>query len=361
MRLRSVRLRGVLLFAALAMLVSAAASWAQPEQRKSAEEILKGLLGKERGMGAKARPGEEGRIALPIHFRYNSAEITPDSIEQLHQVAAALNDPQLSSAHIQVEGHTDNVGSAAFNQRLSERRAQAVKRYLVQEAGITAARIEARGYGKSQPLPGVSQDTDEGRALNRRVEFVNLGSAPVAGAGSGAQPKVAAESKPPLAEAPPPLAESKPSVKVVVHYRRSGETKVLSPGGVLRANDRYRVTFTPSRNSYVYVYQISAGGTAQPVFPNPQHSALANPVTGKQRHTVPSGDAWLSLDNAPGDEEIVVLASDTQLADPQAVAMQKRLAESTGAARGLAPNARADVGGQLPADVFLYRLPFKHQ
>jgi outer membrane protein OmpA-like peptidoglycan-associated protein len=348
MRLLNRRMHTVLVFTAIAILAPARASWAQAEQRKSAEEILRGLLGGERGIGrarGQRQAGEEGRIALPIHFRYNSAEVTPESIEQLRQVATALNDPRLSSSRIRVEGHTDNKGSATFNQQLSERRAQAVKRYLVQLAGIAASRIEARGYGKSRPLPGVSQDTDEGRALNRRVEFVNLGSAAVASKGGAAKPEV--------------TTETKPSVDVVVNYRRNGETKVLSAGSVLATNDSYRVTFTPSRDSYVYVYQISSNGRAEPVFPNTQHSPLTNPVRGKERQTVPSGDSWLSLDNVPGENEIIVLASDTELADAEAVALKKRLGEST--TRGLAPGARADVTAQAPADIFLYRLLFKHQ
>jgi outer membrane protein OmpA-like peptidoglycan-associated protein len=330
----------------------AVASWAQSEKGKSAEDILKGLLGGERGVGRAGgtqTPGEEGRVALPIRFRYNSAEITPDSVEQLRQVATALNDPQLRSARIRVEGHTDNVGPAAFNQQLSERRAQAVKRYLVQEARIAAARIDARGYGKTQPLPDVSQDTEEGRALNRRVEFVNLGSVPVAATGGGAQPEVP--------------AAGKPSVQVVVNFRRGGQSKVLAPGSVLTTNDSYRVTFTPNRQSFVYVYQISSDGRAEAVFPNPQYSPMTNPVTGRKRHVVPEGGKWLNVDTMPGDEEIIVLASDNALPDPQAVAMKTRLAATT---RGLAPSARADLAGEPPADVapadlFTYRLPFRRQ
>ena len=69
---------------------------------------------------------------------------------------------------VSVEGHTDAMGSDAYNQALSERRAQAVKRYLV-SAGVDASRLETMGYGESQPV--ASNDTEDGRAMNRRVEL----------------------------------------------------------------------------------------------------------------------------------------------------------------------------------------------
>ena len=70
---------------------------------------------------------------------------------------------------VTVEGHTDSVGSAAYNQKLSERRAQAVKRYLVRQ-GIDPSRITTEGYGKSRPI--ASNETEEGRAKNRRADII---------------------------------------------------------------------------------------------------------------------------------------------------------------------------------------------
>ena len=70
---------------------------------------------------------------------------------------------------VEVAGHTDSVGSEEYNQKLSERRAIAVKDYL-ESKGITATRLSAVGYGEAQPV--ASNDTDEGRAQNRRVEIV---------------------------------------------------------------------------------------------------------------------------------------------------------------------------------------------
>jgi outer membrane protein OmpA-like peptidoglycan-associated protein len=73
---------------------------------------------------------------------------------------------------VAVEGHTDNVGSDDYNQRLSERRAESVRGYLTQQ-GIPEASIAARGFGESRPV--VSNDADAGRQQNRRVELVVSG------------------------------------------------------------------------------------------------------------------------------------------------------------------------------------------
>ena len=73
------------------------------------------------------------------------------------------------SLHVVVEGHTDSVGSDAYNRKLSERRAKAVRDYLVRE-GIESSRLTTHGYGKSRPV--ASNDTAEGRAENRRAEII---------------------------------------------------------------------------------------------------------------------------------------------------------------------------------------------
>ncbi len=76
-----------------------------------------------------------------------------------------------ASARVRIAGHTDGVGDPEENQRLSEARAEAVRDYLVSH-GIDASRVEAVGYGDTQPV--ASNDTDEGRAQNRRIEAVEL-------------------------------------------------------------------------------------------------------------------------------------------------------------------------------------------
>ena len=75
------------------------------------------------------------------------------------------------SVEIEIEGHTDNKGSDVYNENLSQGRSQSVVDYLVQQ-GIESTRLTARGFGESKPID--TNDTDEGRGNNRRVEFTVL-------------------------------------------------------------------------------------------------------------------------------------------------------------------------------------------
>jgi outer membrane protein OmpA-like peptidoglycan-associated protein len=107
-----------------------------------------------------------------VLFRSGSSDLLPAARERLAKVSGiVLAYPTL---HVTVEGHTDSVGSDDYNQQLSERRAQAVRDYFVQQ-GINEAALEAHGYGKSEPI--ASNDTPEGRQQNRRVELILAGDA----------------------------------------------------------------------------------------------------------------------------------------------------------------------------------------
>lgn len=92
----------------------------------------------------------------------------PGSETVLSQIAKVLQEnPKLE---LIIEGHTDNVGGAQFNLELSRKRAEAVKRWLVDKAGISEVRLTTVGYGLSRPI--ADNSTEEGRAKNRRVELV---------------------------------------------------------------------------------------------------------------------------------------------------------------------------------------------
>jgi outer membrane protein OmpA-like peptidoglycan-associated protein len=110
---------------------------------------------------------ESGNIVLEgITFETNSAQIRPESEQILTMAYNTLRtNPQL---RVEIQGHTDNVGAAAPNQRLSEARANSVRDYFIQR-GIAADRMTARGYGLTVPL--VPNDTPENRAKNRRIQF----------------------------------------------------------------------------------------------------------------------------------------------------------------------------------------------
>jgi len=102
-----------------------------------------------------------------VKFEFDSAQLTPQATNRLDNVTSALDASQ--EVRFSIAGHTDSTGSAAYNQKLSERRAQAVKDYLVQH-GVNRNRITSiNGYGESRPI--ADNDTKAGRAKNRRVEL----------------------------------------------------------------------------------------------------------------------------------------------------------------------------------------------
>jgi outer membrane protein OmpA-like peptidoglycan-associated protein len=107
-----------------------------------------------------------------IYFDFDKATIKPESRPALEDAAEILKENP--GIRVEIQGHTDSKGSDAYNQNLSERRAQSVVNFLVTQLSIDRARLVARGYGEGMPI--ATNDTDEGRALNRRVEFLILES-----------------------------------------------------------------------------------------------------------------------------------------------------------------------------------------
>jgi outer membrane protein OmpA-like peptidoglycan-associated protein len=112
---------------------------------------------------------EEGRVtAEGIYFDTGSDRLRNESAPVLEQIAGMLTEhPELTLA---IEGHTDNVGDPAANQVLSERRAAAVRSYLVERLGIDGGRLTTAGFGATRPV--APNTTPEGRQQNRRVELV---------------------------------------------------------------------------------------------------------------------------------------------------------------------------------------------
>ncbi|MBQ9340554.1 MAG: OmpA family protein [Paludibacteraceae bacterium] len=106
-----------------------------------------------------------------MFFATNKTQILPESEEALQTLYEYLTDEQNVGRRIRIVGHTDNVGKDAANQRLSEGRANAIRNELINR-GIEPARIEAEGKGEKEPVD--TNDTEEGRANNRRVEIVVL-------------------------------------------------------------------------------------------------------------------------------------------------------------------------------------------
>jgi outer membrane protein OmpA-like peptidoglycan-associated protein len=113
---------------------------------------------------------KSGHVAVyGIHFETGKAAILPDSESVLGEIVKMLQ--QNSDVKLSVEGHTDNVGAAAANQTLSEKRAQAVEAWLTAH-GVGAERLKAKGWGQSKPV--ADNSTEDGRSKNRRVELVKM-------------------------------------------------------------------------------------------------------------------------------------------------------------------------------------------
>ena len=109
-------------------------------------------------------------ILKNIFYDFDKSTLRPESIEELEKLLDFLN--KRPTLRIEISGHTDNKGSARYNKKLSDERAKSVVTYLVNK-GIDINRLEAKGYGFDEPI--ATNDTDEGRQMNRRTEFMVIG------------------------------------------------------------------------------------------------------------------------------------------------------------------------------------------
>jgi outer membrane protein OmpA-like peptidoglycan-associated protein len=114
-----------------------------------------------------AEPAAEAvRVELDVKFDFDKSVVKSESLGDIQNLADFMKQyPQTTTV---VEGHTDSVGTDAYNQKLSERRAGAVRDVLVNKLGVSGGRVESVGYGESRPV--ADNATDAGRAINRRVE-----------------------------------------------------------------------------------------------------------------------------------------------------------------------------------------------
>jgi OOP family OmpA-OmpF porin len=137
---------------------------------------------------AKSSPTQQPRVAsskpvaipagpavnLTVNFANGSADLTPDAMKTLDELGQALSSNELSGYKFRIEGHTDTVGSAAYNKALSDRRAHAVVDYIAKKFNVNPSRMQAVGMGEEGLLVATPPETAEPR--NRRVEVINLGA-----------------------------------------------------------------------------------------------------------------------------------------------------------------------------------------
>lgn len=170
------------------MIFSATATAEDLVMPKNANEISKILIKpatiedefEDKGFGSQDKGFDEIINDLPanlpkagalIQFEFDSDKIQSISYSLLKEYATALNG-DLKDAVLLIAGHTDDKGTTAYNLGLSLRRAQAVREFLISAYSVEQKRLLIKGFGEDQPIS--TNQTDNGRALNRRVEFIRL-------------------------------------------------------------------------------------------------------------------------------------------------------------------------------------------
>ena len=114
------------------------------------------------------------RLTIHVNFDFDKSDLTKADVAELKKAIDFVR--KYPAAKVELEGHTDSKGTEQYNQKLSEKRVEAVKQYLIKEGAADKARISAKGYGESKPIaPNTTKDgkdNPEGRAENRRVEIL---------------------------------------------------------------------------------------------------------------------------------------------------------------------------------------------
>jgi outer membrane protein OmpA-like peptidoglycan-associated protein len=147
-----------------------------PALNPAQEKFITGIKGRTRGLNLNEREElatiakDKPNIDLEITFDYNSADISSKSLGAVQALGRALTNPDLKGSTFVVAGHTDAAGGETYNQELSERRADAIKKYLIDNYHISSADLVTVGYGKSK-LKDPNQPMAE---ANRRVQVVNM-------------------------------------------------------------------------------------------------------------------------------------------------------------------------------------------
>jgi outer membrane protein OmpA-like peptidoglycan-associated protein len=136
--------------------------------------VTRGIESVLKDLGAKVTAQEiRIELAADVLFDFDKHDLRPEAVPSLQKVAEVLR--SRAGSPVTIEGHSDGKGSDAYNQPLSEKRAQAVREWLVKKGGASAAGITTKGWGKSKPIvPNTrpdGSDDPEGRKKNRRVEI----------------------------------------------------------------------------------------------------------------------------------------------------------------------------------------------
>jgi hypothetical protein len=259
------------------------------------ENIIKKLTPQRGVGGADTLPN----VTFHLNFELGSARILPNSMHHLENLCDAIKMSVLTEFILSVQGHTCDLGDEAYNIRLSRKRADAIRDYLINTCGLPPEQFQIKALGETQPLaPNISE---KNRRRNRRVVVINT----LQKFKSGEQ------------------GRSVEAAYLQMTYLRDNRVNVLKNGTVLTDEDGYAIEFRFKNKLYVYIGQIDSAGVLSLIFPNPEYLPAKNPVKANLSFRVPQYGNWFKLDNTAGDETVIVLASKDPLKNPEAVFRMK--------------------------------------
>ncbi len=231
-----------------------------------------------------------GVAVLPaIAFEFDSDRLTPASEAQIAHLARALKVPAFRESAFSVEGHTDSAGSAAYNDDLSLRRARRVVRSLVEDHGVPAGMLRARGLGESAPRPGLAP----GDGGNRRVEIVNV----TRSEGAAAPPPEAAASPPVRAGRAP--ARRALLVGIDAYENVSRLEGPVADAMAMRAFLVRRAGYSPEEVRLL----LDAEATRDGILAAARDWLVAGTAPGDEAFLFYSGHGYQQLDGADRDED----------------------------------------------------------
>jgi outer membrane protein OmpA-like peptidoglycan-associated protein len=235
----------------------------------------------------KAQPPVASLGETQLPFTTNSAQLMPQAEKQVHEIAAAMLSPQLSEMTFTIVGHADPRGGERHNQILSEKRAQAVRQFLV-GLGVPIERIKAQGFGEKYAMGS----DDATWAIDRRVDIFPFDF---------------------YEQYVESLARFKASslfVDVDVFCRDArGLPKRIAEGVQLKSGDKFRIFFKPKQDCHVRVFQVDSAGKVDQKYPKKGKQLHQVPSQASQEYWVPGFSEWLELDKVKGEERIYVVAT----------------------------------------------------
>ena len=252
-------------------------------------------LTKLRAPAPGARPSDL-ELRLDINFDLDSDALRPRAKAQLDTLARVLNAAAFSQTAIELAGHTCDIGSAAYNLELSERRAKAAVDYLVDVGQVAPNRVNHRAYGEGLPIILGAKDEQE-RTVNRRVVIY------------------LPENREALEKMLREMPASEGFRWGVFRYDKNGKATLIDYDGTttLHSNDEYRIYLRAARSKYIYLYQTDSRGNARWIYPS-KELGFSNPLPAGE-YFLPGKKEVFALDNTVGTESLSLVVLDSPSPD----------------------------------------------